>query len=281
MAHPGKSPVRIRARISPAEAVLMRLEAKRAKGPNGTLVPEDSPGARLADPLPPRVAPKAEMAAAKAATGQSESAPVKSQAESKVEAAKSDDVAARLEAALRGHLETVASAFASTRAAKAEARGEQKAETPAAARSIYAPDGVRMPAATLLDIDPLPPLPTAVRPDRDFAAHDSSASEDELRDERGAIEEHAAGEVDPQAEADSYDEDDIAGEGDEPADEDDFCDAPRLAEVEQLIEENRTLKEAVQDLGYEKALLVLQKEQAEIKVARLEAKVKALEGRQG
>ena len=95
------------------------------------------------------------MPAAKAATGRPESAPVKSQAESKVESAKSDDVAARLEAALRGHLETVASAFASTRAAKAEARGEQKAETPAAARSIYAPDGVRMPPATLLDIDPL------------------------------------------------------------------------------------------------------------------------------
>jgi len=230
MAHPGKSPVRIRARISPAEAALMRLEAKRAKGPNGTLVPEDAAGARRADPLPPRVAPKVEKPAAPAGAEATAAVP----AEPKSATAKPDEVAARLEAALRGHLETVASAFASTRAGAA--RSEAKAET-APGRSIYAPDGPRMPQATPLDIEPLAPLPAAVRPDlaarvplvTEDAPQSSLVAEapafDEETDEdysRADFEPHLSADAD----ADIGERDEFGEAGGADADRDGFGDAP-------------------------------------------------------
>lgn len=136
MAHPGKSPVRIRSRVSLADAALMRLEAKRAKGPAGVLVPEDLPPPPATAAAPP--APKPE---------------------------KASDVAARLDAALKGHLEHVAAALASV-------RSEASKPVPrTAGRSIYAPGAAgeneaaparaeadfRLPPATPLAMDPLPP----------------------------------------------------------------------------------------------------------------------------
>ncbi|MBN8996354.1 MAG: SH3 domain-containing protein [Rhizobiales bacterium] len=121
------------------------------------LVPQDASAAagRQASPVPPRASEESARPAVEASP-------------------KSDDVAARLEAALRGHLETVASAFAAPRAPVAKATAtevgavpeeEAKIGSALAARSIYAPEGPRLPAATPLDLEPLPPLPAGVRPD--------------------------------------------------------------------------------------------------------------------
>jgi hypothetical protein len=154
MANPGKSPVRIRSRISLADAALMRLEAKRAKGQSGTLVPEDMP--------PPTAEASSETSEASPKT------PVPAKPETRAASPK-DEVAARLEAALKGHLESVASALAASRPApRAGVTG----------RSVYAPgspatadsddrrddESLRLPPATPFAMEPLPPPPALAEP---------------------------------------------------------------------------------------------------------------------
>jgi hypothetical protein len=132
-----------------ADAALMRLEAKRAKGPAGLLVPDDGP---VAEPPPSAEPREIEIKAGE---------PEKPRKAERPE--KRDDVAARLEAALKGHLENVATALAATRAA-----APPKPSEPSPGRSIYAPGSeaarlaepdLHLPPATPLEMEPLDPPP--------------------------------------------------------------------------------------------------------------------------